>query len=171
MKLCAFLRLSSRGFMCDRMFWCAGGNPNQAGLREWLSEIEWCGPRTFISDGPSRDRIIQHQAPVSCSQVPCVVKLKWFWHGADASSCSDDEPRPVCCAEERRKPGREERKCWQCWGWKSNPSLTLNTQSATSRPSQTAAPPPSPPSAGDVCILLPLSSLFSSFSKYVVISD
>lgn len=130
MKLCAFLRLSSRGFMCDRMFWCAGGNPNQAGLREWLSEIKWCGPRTFISDGPSRDRIIHHRALVSCSQVPCVVKLKWFWHGADASSCSDDEPCNVCCVEERRKPGREERKCWQRRGWKPNTRLTLNTQSA-----------------------------------------
>lgn len=157
MKLCAFLRLSSRGFMCDRMFWCAGGNPNQAGLREWLSEIKWYGPRTFISDGPSRDRIIHHRALVSCSQVPCVVKLKRFWHKADASSRSDDEPRPVCCGEKRRKPGWEQRKCWQCWRWKPNPSLTPNTQSTTSCPSQTATPHPT--AAVDVCILLPLSSL------------
>lgn len=104
------MSLSSRGFMCDRMFWCAGGNPNQPGLREWISKIKWCGSRTFISDGPGRDRIIHHGALVSCSQVPCVVKLKWFWHGADAGSCSDDEPRPVFCMEDRYKSRREEPK-------------------------------------------------------------
>lgn len=54
-------------------------------------------------------------------------------------------PRPVFCTEERSKPRREaSEKCWQCWGKKSNPSLTLNTQSATSCPSRIADPHPHP---------------------------
>ena len=39
--------------VCER-----GGNPNLAGVRGWINKIKRCGVRTFISDGPSRDRIV-----------------------------------------------------------------------------------------------------------------
>lgn len=44
-------------------------------------------------------------------------------------------------AAERRKARREEWKCWQRCSWEPNPTLTLNTLSATScSPSQTSTP-------------------------------
>lgn len=63
---------------------CKEGNPNLAGVREWINKIKRCGVRTFISDGLGVTELVLHavfhQAWVSCSQVPCVVNSEWFWH-------------------------------------------------------------------------------------------
>lgn len=117
-------------------------NPNQARERDLIIKIKWCGARTFISNGPGYDRIIHHGVLVSCSQVPCVVKFSDFGTEVDASSCSECEPHPVYCMVGYRvtQTQAKEGKCWQDWVWKSKPGLTLNTQTATSYPSQTATP-------------------------------
>lgn len=70
--------------MCDKMcLW--GGNPNLAGVgngstrssdvgREHSFQMAWAVTELVL-------HAVFHRALVSCSQVPCVVKLEWFWHG------------------------------------------------------------------------------------------
>lgn len=78
---------------------CEEGNPNLARVREWINKIKRCGARTFISDGPGRDRM----GPACCFPLSIGVmfsgfmccKVSGFGTGVDASSCSEGEPHPA----------------------------------------------------------------------------
>lgn len=50
------------------------GNPNLAGVRAWINKIKRCGARTFISDGPGRDRI----GPACCFPLSTGVMFSGF---------------------------------------------------------------------------------------------
>lgn len=158
--------------MCDKMCLLEGGNPNLAGVRGWISKIKRCGARTFISDGPGRDRIV----PACCfppsvgvmfaGSMCCKVRVVLAWGATPAPVLRVNPILPnAWWAAERRKARRKEWKCWQRWSWKPNPNLTLNTQSATScSPSQTSTP------FIAVCLLLTLCLSFC-LASYVFIDS
>lgn len=153
MKHCKFIRLWSGGFMCDRMFLWAGGNPNQAGVRGmdqqdqvmWGENIHFRWPRPWQNYPPPSDGVMF--AGSMCCKVRVILAL-----GATPAPVLRVNPiLPIAWwAAERHKPVQKEWKRWHRWVWKPDPSLTLNTHSATScSPSQTSTP--------SIAVCLPLS--------------
>ena len=79
---------------------CEEGNPNLAGVKGRINKIKRCGARTFISDGPGRDRIgpaccFPPSAGVMFAGSMCCKVGVVLARALCAGSCSQGEAAPA----------------------------------------------------------------------------